>query len=43
MCKEIKNNTKEVFDGILNDFNSNKGGLLSENENEDDIWSQPGQ
>ena len=43
MCKGIKNNTEEVFDGIFNDFNSDKGDLLSENESEDDIWSQTGQ
>ena len=43
MCKGIKNNTEEVFDRIFNDFNSDKGALLSENETEDDIWSQAGQ
>ena len=34
---------EEVFDGIFNKFNSDKGDLLSENEREDDIWSQAGQ
>ena len=43
MCRGIKNNTEEVFDGIFNAFNSDKGHLLSENESEDDIWSQTGQ
>ena len=43
MYRGIKNNTKEVFDVMFNDFNSDKGDLLSENENEDDIWSQSGQ
>ena len=43
MCRGIKNNTEEVFDGIFNVFNSDKGHLLSENESEDDIWSQTGQ
>ena len=40
---ELKNNTEEVSCGIFNDFNSDKGDLLSENESEDDIWSQTGQ
>ena len=43
MCRGIKNNTEEGLDGIFNDFNSDKGDLLSENESEDDIWSQTGQ
>ena len=43
MCRGIKNNTEEAFDGIFNNFNSYKGDLLSENESEDDIWSQRGQ
>ena len=43
MCRGIKNNTEEVFDGIFNDFNADKGDLLSENESEDDIWSQTSQ
>ena len=40
---ELKNNTEEVSDGIYNDFNSDKGDLLSENESEGNIWSQTGQ
>ena len=43
MCRGIKNNTEEVFAGIFNGFNSDKGLLLSENESEGDIWSQTGQ
>ena len=43
MCREIKNNIEGVFDWIFYDFNSDKGELLSENESEDDIWSQTGQ
>ena len=43
ICRGIKNSTEEVFDGIFNNFNSEKGDLLSENESEDDIWSQTGQ
>ena len=43
MCRGIKNNTEEVFDGIFNAFNSDKGHLLSENESEGDTWSQTGQ
>ena len=39
----IKNNMEKVFGGIFNDFNSDKGDLLSENESEDNIWSQTGQ
>ena len=27
MCRGIKNNTEEVFDGIFNNFNSDKGDL----------------
>ena len=43
MCRG-KNHTEEVFDGISNNFNSDKGDFfLSENESEDDIWSQTGQ
>ena len=30
--------TEEVFDWISNDYDSDKGDLLSENESEDDIW-----
>ena len=51
--EEAKNNEKHVqgnlkqygraFDGIFNDFNSDKGDLISENESEDDIWSPTGQ
>ena len=33
----MKYSTEEVFERICNDYNSDKGGLLSENENEDDI------
>ena len=40
---ELKNNTEEDLNGIFNDFNSDKGDLLSENEREGDIWSQTGQ
>ena len=36
---ELKTIRKRIF----NYFNSDKGGLLSENESEDDIWSQTGQ
>ena len=43
MCMGIKNNLEEVFDGIFNDFNSDKGDLLSENESKDDIRSPTGQ
>ena len=39
----IKNNTEEVFHGIFSDFCSDKGDVLSENESENDIWSQTGQ
>ena len=43
MYRGIKNNTEEVLDGIFSDFYSDKGDLLSENESEDDSWSQTGQ
>ena len=43
MCRGIKNNTEGVFDGIFYVFNLEKGDILSENDSEDDIWSQTGQ
>ena len=39
----MKYHTEGVFDGIFNDYNSDKVDLLSENESEYDIWSQIGQ
>ena len=43
MSRGMKYRKEEVLDGIINNYDTNEVDLSSENENEDDSWSQTGQ
>ena len=43
MSRGVKCRTEEVFDRVINDYDTDEFDSLSENESEDDILSQTGQ